>query len=140
MRFQTTAHFRHFSADINYTILSLVLPKHQRCHASVFFSSSTKETCQCTLRRNRVRVSRRVVLLVVLEPIQVLKYSYQLESLSFVEDLSIAKEADCTICGQLTESAQAVDELTGMAAGKYGELEELIKNKYVSSNLSSRSL
>jgi hypothetical protein len=38
--------------------------------------------------------------------------------LSFVEDLSIAKEADYTICGRLTESA--VYEL--MAAGGYGAL------------------
>jgi len=82
--------------------------------------SSSKETC--TLRRNRV--SR-----VLLEALQVLKYSYRSESLSFVEDLSIAKEADYTICGRLTESA--VDEL--MAPGKYGELEELIKGMYESS-------
>jgi hypothetical protein len=54
------------------------------------------------------------------------KYSYRSERLSSVEDLSIAKEADYTICGRLTESA--VHEL--MAAGKYGELEELIKNMY----------
>jgi hypothetical protein len=45
---------------------------------------------------------------------------------SFVEDLSVAKEADYAICGWLTESA--VDEL--MAAGKYGELGEFIKNMY----------
>ena len=79
--------------------------------------SSSKETC--TLRRNRV--SR-----VLLEALKVLKYSYRSERLSFVEDLSIAKEADYTISGQLT-----VDEL--MAAGKYGELEELIKNMHESS-------
>ncbi|KIM42939.1 hypothetical protein M413DRAFT_18544 [Hebeloma cylindrosporum] len=39
-------------------------------------------------------------------------------------DLCIAKEADYAISGQLTEAA--IDEL--MAAGKYGELEDLIKN------------
>jgi len=82
--------------------------------------SSSKETC--TLRRNRV--SR-----VLLEALQVLKHSYRSERLSFVEDLSIAKEADYTISGQLTESA--IDEL--MEAGKYGELEELIKNMHESS-------
>jgi len=87
--------------------------------------SSSKETC--TLRRNRV--SR-----VLLEALQVLKYSYRSDRLSFVEGLSIAKEADYTICRRLMESA--VDEL--MAAGKYGELEELIKNMYESSNFSSR--
>ena len=81
--------------------------------------SSSKETC--TPRRNRV--SR-----VLLEALQVLKYSYRSERLSFVEDLSIAKEADYIISGQLTESA--IDEL--MAAGKYGELEELIKNMHKS--------
>jgi hypothetical protein len=74
--------------------------------------SSSKE--RCTLRRNRV--SR-----VLLEALQVLKYSYRSERLSFVEDLSIAKEADYTICGPL------------MAAGKYGEPQELIKNMYESS-------
>jgi hypothetical protein len=79
--------------------------------------SSSKETC--TLRRNRV--SR-----VLLEALQVLKYSYRSERLSFVEDLIIAKEADYTISGRLTESA--IDEL--MAAGKYEELEELIKNMH----------
>ena len=45
-----------------------------------------------------------------------------------IAHLSIAKEADYTISGQLTESA--IDEL--MAAGKYGELEELIKNMHES--------
>jgi hypothetical protein len=79
------------------------------------FFSSSKETS--TLRRNQV--SR-----VLLEALQVLRYSYRSECLSFVEDLSIAKEADYIICGRLTESA--VNEL--MAAGKYRELEELIKN------------
>jgi hypothetical protein len=82
--------------------------------------SSSKETC--TLRRNRV--SRRL-----LEALQVLKYSYRSERLSFVEDLCIAEEANYTISGQLTESA--IDEL--MAAGKYGELEDLIKNMNESS-------
>jgi len=55
---------------------------------------------------------------------------YWSEQLLFVEDLSIAKQADYTISGQLTESA--IDEL--MAAGKYRELfEELIKNMHESS-------
>jgi hypothetical protein len=78
----------------------------------VFLSS--KETCN--VRRNRV--SR-----VLLEALQVLKYSHRSERLSFVEDLIIAKEADYTISGQLTESP--IDEL--MKARKYGELEESIK-------------
>jgi hypothetical protein len=73
----------------------------------------------CTFRRNQV--SR-----VLLGALRVHKYSYRSERLSSVKDLSIAKEADYTICGQLMESA--VDEL--MAAGKYRELEELIKNMY----------
>lgn len=55
--------------------------------------SSSKETC--TLRRNRVSLR---------EALQVPKYSYRSERLSFVEDLIIVKEADYTISGQLTES------------------------------------
>lgn len=82
--------------------------------------SSSKETC--TLRRNRI--SRAL-----LEALQVLKYSYRSERLSFVEDL-IAKEADYTIAGPLTETA--IDEL--MAAGKYQELNQLIINATESSS------
>lgn len=75
--------------------------------------SSSKETC--TLRRNLI--SRPL-----LEALQVLKYSYRSERLSFVEEM--AKEADYTISGPLTEAA--IDEL--MEAGKYQELAGLIRN------------
>jgi hypothetical protein len=75
--------------------------------------SSSKETC--ALRRNRL--SRGL-----LEALQVLKFSYRSERLCFVEE--VAKEADYVISGPLTEFA--VDEL--MAAGKFEELSQLIKN------------
>ncbi|KAF8958264.1 hypothetical protein BDZ97DRAFT_64455 [Flammula alnicola] len=78
--------------------------------------SSSKETC--TLRRNRI--SR-----VLLEALQVLKFSYRSDRLSFVEGL-IAKESDYTISGQLTEFA--INELMG--AGKIEELDELIQNMH----------
>jgi len=86
-------------------------PKHRQCHVSSLFI------------QYRNRVSQ-----VLLEVLQVLKYSYR-SAILFVEDLSIAKEANYTISGQLTECA--IDEL--MAVEEYGEVEELIKNMHESS-------
>ncbi len=76
------------------------------------FSSSKKPAA---LRQNRI--SREL-----LEALQVLKFSYRSERLSFVEEP--AKEADYVISDQLTETC--IDEL--MAVGKLEELENLIKN------------
>ena len=75
--------------------------------------SSSKETC--ALRRNRI--SRHL-----LEALQVLKFSYKTQRLSFVEEL--AKEADYSIAGPVTQ--QAIDEL--LKAGELDELEDLVKN------------
>lgn len=75
--------------------------------------SSSKETC--TLRRNRISPK-------LLEALQILKFSYRSEQLSFVEE--VAKEADYEISGPVTETA--LDEL--IAAGKFTELDQLIQN------------
>jgi hypothetical protein len=61
-------------------------------------------------------------LIELLEALQVLKYSYRSDRLSFVDDL-LAKESDYNNSGQLTETA--IDEL--MRAGKAEELKQLIK-------------
>ncbi|KAJ8457389.1 hypothetical protein ONZ45_g18333 [Pleurotus djamor] len=76
--------------------------------------SSSKETC--TLRRNRFRPE-------LLEALQVLKFSFKHNTLSFVEDY-MAKEVDYTITGPVTEAARRELKKTGCLE----ELEELERN------------
>lgn len=90
-----------------------VLPAQASSMPCEHVFSSSKETC--ALRRNHLSH-------VLLEALQVLKFSYRSERLCFVEE--VAKEADYVISGPLTESA--IDEL--MTAGKFEELSQLIKN------------
>ena len=82
-------------------------PKHRQCHASAFFH---------LVKRHApfIEIGSHGYSLKAFKN-QVLKYSYRSEWLSFVEDLSIAKEADYTISGQPTESV--IDEL--MAACRW---------------------
>ena len=67
------------------------------------------------LRQNRI-------LRELLEALQILKYSYRSERLSFVDSL-LAKESDYNISGQLTETA--IDKL--IKEGKIEEINQLIK-------------
>jgi len=66
----------------------------------------------------RSRISHKL-----LEALQILKFGYRSERLSFVDDL-IAQECDYTILGPITEVA--IDEL--LKAGKIEELSNLIDN------------
>jgi hAT family C-terminal dimerisation region len=91
-----------------------VLPAQASSVSSERVFSSSKETC--TLRRNRI--SRKL-----LEALQVLKFSYRSERLSFVDDL-VAQECDYVISGPITEAA--IDEL--MKAGNIVELSQLARN------------
>jgi hypothetical protein len=59
----------------------------------------------------------------MLEALQILKFIYKQDRLNFTVDL-VADERDYTISGPVTP--RAVDEL--MAAGKFGELDELLAN------------
>src|SRR5258708_35656178 len=76
--------------------------------------SSSKETC--TQRCNNISPT-------MLEALQILKFIYNQDRLNFTEDL-VADERDYMISVPVTP--RAVDEL--MAAGKFGELDELLAN------------
>lgn len=76
--------------------------------------SSSKETC--TLRRSQLSP-------ITLEVLQVLKYIFRRERLSFTEDW-VAQEEDYTIEGVVTEAA--FREL--VEAGKFDELADLLRN------------
>ncbi|KAF5372361.1 hypothetical protein D9615_009320 [Tricholomella constricta] len=76
--------------------------------------SSSKETC--TVRRSRLSPQ-------LMEALQILKFSYKQERLSFTDDL-LAQEEDYTIAGPVTSSAIA--ELT--RTGRLLELDELLSN------------
>ena len=91
-----------------------VLPAQASSVPSERIFSSSKETC--THRRNNISPT-------ILEALQILKFIYKQDRLNFTEDL-LADERDYTISGPVT--ARAVGEL--MAAGKFGELDELLAN------------
>ncbi|KIK77738.1 hypothetical protein PAXRUDRAFT_165858 [Paxillus rubicundulus Ve08.2h10] len=76
--------------------------------------SSSKETC--ALRQNNLSPH-------LLEVLQVLKFKYKQEGLSFTSDL-IAKPQDYSISGELSEHAA----LELIAAGSLGELNDLFNN------------
>jgi hAT family C-terminal dimerisation region len=76
--------------------------------------SSSKETC--TLRRSRLSPQ-------LMEALQVLKFSFKQDRLTFTDDL-LAVEKDYTIAGPVT--AKAIEEL--ISTGKIDELGELLAN------------
>jgi len=76
--------------------------------------SSSKETC--TLRRSRLSPQ-------LMEALQVLKFSFKQDRLTFTDDL-LAAENDYTIAGPVT--AKAIQEL--ISTGKIDELGELLSN------------
>jgi hypothetical protein len=91
-----------------------VLPAQASSVPSERIFSSSKETC--TQRCNHISPT-------MLEALQILKFIYKQDRLNFTVDL-VADERDYTISGPVTP--RAVDEL--MAAGKFGELDELLAN------------
>lgn len=92
-----------------------VLPAQASSVSSERVFSSSKETC--TLQRANVSP-------LVLEALQVLKFSFKQDRLNFTSDL-VAEEADYNISGPV--SGKAIDELT--IAGKFDELDELLANE-----------
>lgn len=76
--------------------------------------SSSKETC--TLRRSRLSPQ-------LMEALQVLKFSFKQDRLTFTDDL-LAAEKDYTIAGPVT--GKAIEEL--ISTGKIDELGELLAN------------
>lgn len=76
--------------------------------------SSSKET----ITERRTNMSPEL-----LSELQILKYAYKQDRLSFTSKL-VAKECDYTLEGQITENA--AQEL--LAAGKLCELEDLLSN------------
>ena len=91
-----------------------VLPAQASAVACERVFSSSKATC--TLSRSRISPE-------LMEALQILKFLYKQERLSFTSDL-VAQENDYVIEGQVT--ARAIDEL--MTAEKYLELKELLSN------------
>ncbi|KAF8999987.1 hypothetical protein BDQ17DRAFT_1190532, partial [Cyathus striatus] len=77
--------------------------------------SSSKETA--TLRRSRIAPD-------LFEALQVLKFYYKKQRLTFTDDIQIAKPEDYSISGPVT--AYAVQEL--LKSDNIEELTELIRN------------